>query len=54
MFSEKKRAHDAWDLDDNFRKTFDERTLAHLKGAFSSNFRAFNNSERPQKNVLVT
>jgi len=43
-----------WDLEDEFRNTFDERTLAHLKNLFSSNFRAFNNSERPQKNVYIT
>jgi len=55
VFSEKKgKSPDGWgDLDDEFRKTFDERTLAHLKGAFSSNFRAYNNSERPQKNVMI-
>ena len=42
VFSEKKGQSKGWGADEEFRKTFDEKTVAHLKGAFSSNYRAYN------------
>jgi recombinational DNA repair ATPase RecF len=39
--------------EEQFRRTFDDRTVAQLQNIFSTNLRQYNASEKPQKHTLV-
>ena len=43
----------SFDDDEAFRRTFDDRTMKHLNSIFSSNYRQYNETEKPQKHSLV-
>ena len=45
--SSDKRKRDLSPEDELFRRTFDDRTVAHLQSLFSTNIRQYNASEKP-------